>query len=153
MNDSILLLRLPTLNDTTQLEELFLFTLQQTFRLRPQDEFKMGDYIKSVARDEVLVAEINGKIVGFVSFQIESNFIHNLFVHPDSQNKMIGSTLLKAAEEKIPIPVTLKVAIDNAKVVGFYEKHGYKRELINLEAPKPYMSYKKYEAPSYNSLS
>jgi ribosomal protein S18 acetylase RimI-like enzyme len=113
--------------------------------LRSKDEFKIGDYLESVAKDEVLVAEIAGKIVGFVSFQIENNLIHNLFVHPNSQNKRIGSKLLKAAEAKIPLPITLKVALDNAKVGGFYEKRGYKRELINLEAQKPYMYYKKYE--------
>jgi ribosomal protein S18 acetylase RimI-like enzyme len=144
MNNFSLLIRTPTPNDTPQLEELFLFTLKQTFELRPKDEFKIGDYVISVAKDEVLVAEIADKIVGFVSFQVESNFIHNLFVHPHFQNKGIGSNLLKTAEAKIPLPITLKVALDNAKVGSFYEKYGYKRELINLEVPKPYISYKKY---------
>jgi hypothetical protein len=62
--------------DARQLEALFQFTRQKTFTSRPQDEFQIGDYAKSVEEDEVWVAEENGDIVGFVSTYPADNFVH-----------------------------------------------------------------------------
>lgn len=68
-------IRKPNIKDIDALEELFQLTHQHTFILRPVEEFKIGDYVKSTHEDEVWVAEEAGVIIGFVSVYISDNFI------------------------------------------------------------------------------
>jgi ribosomal protein S18 acetylase RimI-like enzyme len=117
---------------------------QHTFASRHPDEFQIGDYQKSTAEDEVCwVAEEHGSIVGFVSTYPADNFIHNLFVHPERQAKHIGTQLLHIAEANLGRPMTLKIAMDNLKPCGFYEKHGWYKVSQYDDTSEPYLLYKK----------
>lgn len=55
-----MIIRKPTIKDIDALELLFQITRQETFTARRADEFSIGDYQKSVAEDEVWVAEKYG---------------------------------------------------------------------------------------------
>lgn len=129
--------------DTHALEILFQLTRQSTFILRSGDEFQIGDYQKSTAEDEVWVAEKIGEIVGCVSTYPFDKFIHNLFVHPKYQGQGIGSELLKIAEQNLSRPMTLKIAMDNLKVCGFYEKYGWYQVSMHNDMDEPYVLYRK----------
>lgn len=135
--------RKPNIEDIDALEELFQITRQHTFTSRPAEEFKIGDCVKSTQEDEVWVAEETGVIVGFVSIYTSDNFIHNLFVHPNSQGKGIGKQLLQVAEENLARPMTLKAAMDNPKSFSFYEKYGWHQVSIHEDADEPYILYGK----------
>lgn len=128
--------------DTPQLETLFQLSRQKTFTSRPEDEFQIGDYAKSVEEDEVWVAEENGDVVGFVCTYPADNFVHNLFVHPDDQGKGIGSRLLQTAEANLLIPMTLKITMDNIKACVFCEKHDWHQVSVYEDAEEPYILYK-----------
>ncbi len=136
-------IRKPTIEDIDALEWLFQLTRCHTFILRPAEEFKIGDYVKSTHEDEVWVAEEIGVIIGFVSIYVPDNFIHNLFVHPKHQGKGIGKQLLQVAEENLGRPMRLKAAIDNPKSFSFYEKHGWHQVSIHENIEKPYILYRK----------
>lgn len=112
--------------DLDSLEILFQLTRQKTFTSVSPDEFKIGDYKKSVEGEEVWVAE-NEKIVGFVSLWLPDNFIHNLFIHPNWQGQGIGSLLLKKAEDRLSSPMELKVTVNNFKACCFYQKYGWEK--------------------------
>ncbi len=139
----MMVIRKATAKDTPALEVLFQVTRQSTFTLRPSDEFQIGDYQKSTAEDDVWVAEKSGEIVGCVSTYRFDNFIHNLFVHPKYQGQGTGSKLLKIAEQNLARPMTLKIAMDNLKVCGFYEKYGWYQASEHNDMDEPYVLYKK----------
>ena len=120
-----MIIRKPKLKDIPQLESLFQVTRRHTFFSRPKDEVQIDDYQDLTVGEEVWLAEENKTILGFVSAYLDTGFIHNLFVHPDHQNKGIGSRLLKKMETRLTRPMTLKVAMDNMGVISFYEKHGW----------------------------
>lgn len=139
-----LLIRKATEKDTEILEILFQITRQNTFKLSSPQNFKIGDYKKSVEGEEVWVAEVDGNIAGFISLWIQDNFIHNLFVHPDYQGCGIGAQLLQKAEGHLSPPMELKVTTDNIKAFKFYEKHGWKKISIHEDEPEPYILLRKY---------
>jgi len=130
-------------DDTPQLEILFQLTRQYTFSCRSPNEFRIGDYAKSVEKDDVWIAEENGVIIGVVSIYPANNFIHNLFVHPHHQRKGIGTILLKQAEDNLEKPMTLKVSMDNSKACLFYQKHGWKEVSTHKDEAEPYWLYLK----------
>jgi ribosomal protein S18 acetylase RimI-like enzyme len=129
--------------DISQLEILFQLTNRSTFVSRPKDDFQIGDYQKSTAEDDVWVAEKDEIIVGFVSTYPAENFVHNLFVHPDYQTQGIGTQLLHIAEANLGRPMTLKIAMDNLKACGFYEKYNWYKASQYDDIDKPYLLYKK----------
>lgn len=129
--------------DLVSLEILFQLTRQKTFTSVDPDEFKIDDYKKSVEGEEVWIAEVHEKIVGFVSLWLPDNFVHNLFIHPYWQGKGIGSLLLKKAEERLSFPIELKVTINNFKACLFYEKHGWQKISIGNNGLEEYILYRK----------
>lgn len=94
-----------------------------------------------------LVAEINGKIVGFIigtlsgwEFGVPSSFgwIDTIGVDPDWQRKGIGSLLFKKLLEEFASRGVKKVYTlvnwDEWDLLSFFKKMGFKRgDLINLE--------------------
>lgn len=79
--------------------------------------------------DEVLVAEINNCIVGFLHItRIKNNaVIKGLCVAPKFRRKGIGSALMKVALAtlKKETGIHLKVKAGNAQAINLYEKHGF----------------------------
>ena len=129
--------------DTPQLEKLFQLTCQRTFATRPATDFQIGDYAKSTTGEDVWVAEENDQILGFVSIYPANNFVHNLFIHPDSQRIGLGTHLLHMAEMNLGHPMTLKIAMDNLTACSFYEKHGWVRISVHEDGNEPYVLYRK----------
>lgn len=129
--------------DIEQLKTLFLITRLDTFIYDPPEKFKLNDYIDSVNGEEVWVAEKNNIIVGFVSMWLQDNFIHNLFVHPDWQDRGIGKRLLETAENRLHPPIELRVRIENLKACKFYQKHGWEEVGISKDAVDPHFVYRK----------
>jgi ribosomal protein S18 acetylase RimI-like enzyme len=137
------IIRMSKEQDIVQLEYLFLITRRKTFTLHPKEKFQLGDYIESVAGEEVWVADYDSLIVGFVSMWLQDNFIHNLFVHPDWQGKGIGTALLRQAESRLVKPMELKVKVGNLIACKFYQKHGWQQGELCDNDTDPCFSYRK----------
>jgi ribosomal protein S18 acetylase RimI-like enzyme len=79
------------------------------------------------------VAEIDGKIVGTVmgGFDGRRGLIYHLAVHPDYQNKHIGTQLLKRVEEALAsvgcTKVYLFIVPENINLAGYYKKMDYEQ--------------------------
>jgi GNAT superfamily N-acetyltransferase len=76
-----------------------------------------------VLRDQdVLVAETNGEISGFLA--VHGDMVEHLYVRPDLLRRGIGSALLQRAKERLPSGFRLWVFQENVPARRFYERHG-----------------------------
>lgn len=81
-----------------------------------------------LGREHMLVADMDGKILGFGSIIIEDNEIRAVYVDPDFIHQGIGSQLLHTLELRAQQAGlrSLKLA-SSLLAVEFYELHGYHR--------------------------
>lgn len=73
-------------------------------------------------RDEVYVAEADGRAVGFLA--LGADVLEQLYVLPDFQRRGIGSNLLAVAKRLRPEGFRLYVFQRNDGARRFYERHG-----------------------------
>jgi ribosomal protein S18 acetylase RimI-like enzyme len=92
-----------------------------------------------------LVAELNGRVVGYIRFRPPTKLPENahvvqvqgLAVHPDARRRGVAARLLEAAEETLrergTRKLTLRVLSTNQSAIRLYERHGFVREGTLLE--------------------
>ena len=77
---------------------------------------------KVFVEDRLIVAEENGKIVGFCAFK--EGWVNHLYVLPGYQERGIGRALLDKAKRAYP-NLKLWVFQKNTNAREFYEKNGF----------------------------
>jgi ribosomal protein S18 acetylase RimI-like enzyme len=74
-------------------------------------------------RQDVVVAESNAGIVGFIAMS-EGGMVEHLYVRPGHQRMGVGTALLDQAKRRMPRGFRLWVFQANEAARRFYEKHG-----------------------------
>ena len=74
---------------------------------------------------DVVVAETDGAIAGFVTIDPKTLYLDQLVVAPEHWRSGLGALLLTEARRISPHGLDLDVNIDNARAIGFYLKHGF----------------------------
>jgi putative acetyltransferase len=74
---------------------------------------------------EVVVAESNGALAGFVTVDSKTLYLDQLVVAPEHWRSGVGALLLAEARRISPQGLDLDVNIDNARAIEFYVKHGF----------------------------
>jgi ribosomal protein S18 acetylase RimI-like enzyme len=92
-------------------------------RLHTDDEHRAFIADVVLPQHDVVVAEDAGRIVGFVAMA-HGDVVDHLYVHPDHQDRGIGSALLEEAKRRMPAGFRLWVFQQNQKARRFYERHG-----------------------------
>jgi len=95
-----------------------------------------------------LVARRDGAVVGFVTFDVESEhyrqdvtrgIVHNVYVREGDRGKGIGGELLAEAEATLRAEavdaVALRAMAANDDARRFYRRHGYEPHRVELEKP------------------
>jgi putative acetyltransferase len=77
------------------------------------------------AKATIVVAEMNGALIGFVTIEPASGYLDQIVVAPESWGSGIAEVLLAEAKRLSPGGIDLLVNIDNARAVHFYRKHGF----------------------------
>ncbi|WP_265111405.1 GNAT family N-acetyltransferase [Halosolutus halophilus] len=107
-------------------------------RAAPNREAMRETLAAHLHADGLLVARVDGAIVGFASFSIERGSLEldatrgvlsNLYVEPAHRDRGIGTALLAAAEESLAArgaeELLLEVMADNEAARRFYRSQGY----------------------------
>jgi ribosomal protein S18 acetylase RimI-like enzyme len=125
-----------------------LVVLAEEFIPREADSKKRLDVLKRALRNpnyELLVAELEGEIVGFIDQWIIHDFTHgarlsyitNLYVSSRHRRKGIASKLLqetiKNAENIEVSEIHVTTRFDNKPAIDLYKKHGLVNEHLLLE--------------------
>ena len=116
-----------------------------------QDEDWARKAIKKLLATEnyvILVAELNGTLVGFVDYYVLPSIwekwneatINYLFVHKDYQGRGVGSKLLKEVTKRTDemgiMELHVGTEMDNKRAIHLYKKHGFTKEYLLLERVK-----------------
>lgn|SRR5687767_8324046 len=94
----------------------------------------------------VLVAEIDGRVVGFAYMEYEPvlyaelatkvAWLHDIYVEPDSRNSGAGRVLLEAvrneAKQYGASKVLLSVSLKNADAQQFFERNGFRTTMLEM---------------------
>jgi len=78
-----------------------------------------------VASAEIMVAQSECAIVGFVTVEPRSLYLDQLVVAPEHWGSGVGGALLDRAKRLSPSGLDLDVNTDNARALRFYQKHGF----------------------------
>jgi putative acetyltransferase len=77
-----------------------------------------------VPKAEIMVAERDGAIIGFVTVDREG-YLDQLVVAPEHWGSGAAHLLVDEAKDISPKGVTLRVNKDNARAIRFYERSGF----------------------------
>ncbi|QCR35309.1 GNAT family N-acetyltransferase [Nissabacter sp. SGAir0207] len=111
--------------DRPFLRTLYLAARKQAWPWLESHDWRLEDFDRAVLGETVLVAEHEGRPVGFASLFEAENFLHNLFVAPEAQGQGAGLALLQAAQETFTSTGALKCLVRNTDALAFYCRHGW----------------------------
>jgi putative acetyltransferase len=73
----------------------------------------------------VVLAEIDGKLAGFVTVDDKTMYLDQIVVVPEFWGTEAARALVGEAKHLSPRGLDLLVNKDNARAIRFYEKHGF----------------------------
>ncbi len=94
---------------------------------RSSFEFEIKENLKAI----YLVADYNGKIIGYAGIWVilDEGHITNIAVHPDFRNRGLGtrllSELIELSERRGAKRHTLEVRVSNHTAISLYNKFGF----------------------------
>lgn len=112
--------------DDTGLAVIYLESRTATFNWLDAREFSLSDFERDTKGELVLVAELEGSVVGFSSSWTPENFLHHLYVAPSRTGCGVGSALLDATLRRLGRPARLKCKSLNVRAMAFYRSRGWR---------------------------
>lgn len=73
----------------------------------------------------VVVAEVPGHLVGFVTIDRTTGYLDQIVVAPEAWGRGVADRLLAEAKQLSPGKLELHVNADNARALAFYRRHGF----------------------------
>jgi putative acetyltransferase len=74
---------------------------------------------------EVVIAEADGEMIGFVTVDPRTFYLDQIVVAPKHWRSGVGATLIAEAKLMSPGGLDLDVNIDNVRAIGFYRRLGF----------------------------
>lgn len=103
-----------------------LFT--ETRGMRETQQRRINNYVRECF-ERIIVARLDGEIIGWTSHARERPYIPFLFVLPDMQGQGVGAALLGRMEAMLELRgfdrVFLETPAEHLGAVGFYRHRGY----------------------------
>ena len=120
-----MLIRLAGSDDIDTIADVFLASFAGlTFLPKLHTDTETRDWIRAemAPGHEVWVAEEEGEIVGFAA--LSGDLLGHLYVHPDAQNRGVGTALLGLVKAERPSGFRLWTFQRNQGARRFYERNG-----------------------------
>lgn len=73
--------------------------------------------------EEIQLATMDGRVIGFVSVWKPEKFIHHLYVSPEHQKRGVAKALIAACVARYGLPLSLKSLVENTNACQFYERN------------------------------
>lgn len=112
--------------DLPALRLIYLESRRATYPWQDATTMKLEDFDAATRDEPVLVAELEGEPIGFVSWWPPDNFVHNLFVAPGAVRRGVGTMLLEACLARIGRPARLKCQSRNIGALAYYAAQGWR---------------------------
>jgi putative acetyltransferase len=113
-----------------------------------------GDLVPSA---EIVVAEVDGEMTGFVTVDPRTFYLDQIVVAPEHWGTGVAGALIEAARRISPSGLDLDVNTDNARAISFYEKCGFsiRSAGVNPISGKPVhrMSWRPQNQPRTGQIS
>lgn len=81
------------------------------------------------SRWRVVIADVGGRVAGFVAVCLEERRLDQLFIHPDFQGQGVGSALFEVARTLLDDDYWLSTQPGNLRACRFYERRGLVADL------------------------
>ena len=78
-----------------------------------------------VPHAQIVVAETDGVLEGFVTIDPASHYLDQIVVASEFWGSEVAALLLDEAKRRSPARIELVVNTDNDRAIRFYEKHGF----------------------------
>lgn len=123
--------------DRDVLRRLYACSRNAAFTWQAAEAHQLLDFDAHTEGERIVVAVIDGHVLGFASIWEADSFLHNLFVHPSATRQGIGHALLSYCSQYFSKPPTLKCMKANINATRFYETQGWRvlREDVAAEGP------------------
>lgn len=150
-------IRKATMNDVEALREMYRELEEDCVKYQPEHfvtgfrENEFFEKILSSPNQDILVAEINGRPVGFSHVMILEQkhvaclkpqtavYIQDLEVRAETRGRGIGSKLMEASKEyglaRGADFIRLQVFPQNTDGIRFYERNGFREMMKTMECP------------------
>lgn len=127
----------------SDLQTLYLQSRIYVFTWLDTSGYSLSDFDSATLDETILVAVTNERPVGFISWWVPDNFIHNVYVDPSFLQQGIGKALLDRCLIEIGRPATLKCLQKNTNALSFYERQSWtiKNEGLSDDGPYYLMEY------------
>ncbi len=79
----------------------------------------------SCRRADVVVAEADGGLIGFVTVDPRTSYLDQIVVAPEYWAAGVGAALIRVAKHLSPTSLDLDVNTDNVRAIRFYQKQGF----------------------------
>ena len=74
---------------------------------------------------EIVIADSDGEMIGFVTVDPRTLYLDQIVVAPDHWASGVSAALLDEAKHLSPEGLDLDVNTDNLRAIRFYQKHGF----------------------------
>src|SRR5690606_10630998 len=104
-----LTLRLARAAEIAACADLYERVARKTFVWIAPETIRAATFVEDARHEEVRVALLDGRIVGFASLYRPERFLHSLYIDAEARGRGVGLALLNAAREAAGGPLSLKV--------------------------------------------
>jgi ribosomal protein S18 acetylase RimI-like enzyme len=111
--------------DHSRVAEIFVIARRHAFPWIPPERFRLSDLKRETEGEAILVAEQEGRIVGFAAVWEPDSFLHHLYIDPAIHRRGIGRALMEALARTCEKPIELKCQINNKPAMAFYRRLGF----------------------------
>ncbi len=78
-----------------------------------------------VASADIVIAEADGEVIGFVTVDPRTFYLDQIVVAPEHWASGVGAALIAVAKQLSPAGLELDVNTDNSRAIRFYDKQGF----------------------------